>query len=133
MASSAAEGKTEATAPAPTPAAPVEGSVIAIHSLEEWSIQIEEANSAKKLVVIDFTASWCPPCRMMAPIFADMAKKNPNVVFLKVDVDELKQTIAEQFSVEAMPTFLFMKEGDVKDRVVGALKDELNLKLEHHK
>nr|CAB3464781.1 unnamed protein product [Digitaria exilis] len=132
MASSAAEGKTEATAPAPTPAAPVEGSVIAIHSLEEWSIQIEEANSAKKLVVIDFTASWCPPCRMMAPIFADMAKKNPNVVFLKVDVDELK-TIAEQFSVEAMPTFLFMKEGDVKDRVVGALKDELNLKLEHHK
>jgi len=82
-------------------------------------------------VLIDFTASWCGPCRIMAPIFTDMAKKNPNVVFLKVDVDEMK-AIAEQFSVEAMPTFLFMKEGDVKDRVVGAIKDELAQKLQLH-
>ncbi|KAG8068091.1 hypothetical protein GUJ93_ZPchr0005g14920 [Zizania palustris] len=109
----------------------VEGSVIAIHSLAEWTIQIEEANSAKKLVVIDFTASWCGPCRVIAPVFADLAKKHPNVVFLKVDVDELKP-IAEQFSVEAMPTFLFMKEGDVKDRVVGAVKDDLTNKVELH-
>ncbi|KAL5215235.1 hypothetical protein ABZP36_004387 [Zizania latifolia] len=70
-------------------------------------------------VVIDFTASWCGPCRIIAPVFADLTKKHPNVVFLKVDVDELKP-IAEQFSVEAIPTFLFMKEGDVKDRVVGS-------------
>ncbi|CAL5095713.1 unnamed protein product [Urochloa decumbens] len=119
MASSGAE----ATAAA-APPAPAEGSVIAIHSLDEWSIQIEEANSAKKLVVIDFTATWCGPCRIIAPVFADLAKKYPNVVFLKA--------IAEQFSVEAMPTFLFMKEGDVKDRVVGAVKDELAKKLELH-
>ncbi|CAN6341463.1 unnamed protein product [Urochloa humidicola] len=122
----------EATAAAaPAPAAPAEGSVIAVHSLDEWSIYIESANSAKKLVVIDFTASWCGPCRIIAPVFADLAKKFPDVVFLKVDVDELK-AIAEQFSVEAMPTFLFMKEGDVKDRVVGAVKDELAKKVELH-
>ncbi|CAD6271642.1 unnamed protein product [Miscanthus lutarioriparius] len=119
----------EAAAAAATPVAPAEGSVIAIHSLDEWSIQIEEANSAKKLVVIDFTATWCPPCRMIAPVFAELAKKHPSVVFLKVDVDEMK-TIAEQFNVEAMPTFLFMKEGDVKDRVVGAAKEELAKKLQ---
>ncbi|RCV17021.1 hypothetical protein SETIT_3G185400v2 [Setaria italica] len=128
MASSGAEA---APAPAPPPVGPAEGSVIAIHSLDEWSIQIEEAISKNKLVVIDFTASWCPPCRTIAPIFAEMAKKNSNVVFLKVDVDEMK-AIAEQFSVEAMPTFLFMKEGEVKDRVVGAAKDELAVKLELH-
>ncbi|XP_066362183.1 thioredoxin H-type-like [Miscanthus floridulus] len=118
-----------AAAAAATPVAPAEGSVIAIHSLDEWSIQIEEANSAKKLVVIDFTATWCPPCRVIAPVFAELAKKHPSVVFLKVDVDEMK-TIAEQFNVEAMPTFLFMKEGDVKDRVVGAAKEELAKKLQ---
>uniref|UniRef100_K3ZB53 Thioredoxin domain-containing protein n=1 Tax=Setaria italica TaxID=4555 RepID=K3ZB53_SETIT len=87
MASSGAEA---APAPAPPPVGPAEGSVIAIHSLDEWSIQIEEAISKNKLVVIDFTASWCPPCRTIAPIFAEMAKKNSNVVFLKVDVDEMK-------------------------------------------
>uniref|UniRef100_A0A452ZHN4 Thioredoxin domain-containing protein n=1 Tax=Aegilops tauschii subsp. strangulata TaxID=200361 RepID=A0A452ZHN4_AEGTS len=93
--------------------------------------KIDCANSTKNTVVVDFTASWCGPCRIMAPVFADLAKKFPNAVFLKVDVDELKP-IAEQFSVEAMPTFLFIKEGDVKDRVVGAIKEELTTKVGLH-
>jgi thioredoxin 1 len=40
--------------------------------------------------VIDFTAKWCGPCRIIAPMFADIAKKYPHVVFLKVDVDDMK-------------------------------------------
>lgn len=44
----------------------------------------------EKQVVVDFTATWCPPCRVIAPVFAEFAKKIPDAVFLKVDVDELK-------------------------------------------
>ncbi|KAG2562991.1 hypothetical protein PVAP13_8KG297800 [Panicum virgatum] len=110
------------------PPSTARAAVIAIHSLQEWSIMIEEANSANKLVVIKFTASWCRPSRIIAPFFADLAKNCPDVIFLKVDIDEMKD-IAEQFRVRGAPYFLFMKGGDVKDRVRGANKEELAEKL----
>ncbi|KAG6499030.1 hypothetical protein ZIOFF_038786 [Zingiber officinale] len=82
-------------------------------------------------VVIDFTASWCGPCRMIAPIFADLAMKFPNVIFLKVDIDELK-TVAQDWAIDAMPTFVFLKEGTIVDKIVGALKEELSRRIELH-
>ncbi|ONK75738.1 uncharacterized protein A4U43_C03F20020 [Asparagus officinalis] len=95
--------------------------VIACHSVQEWTQQLEQANQSKKLVVVDFTASWCGPCRMMAPIVSELAKKFTDVLFLKVDVDELK-TVAQDWAIEAMPTFVFVKEGTIIDKVVGANK-----------
>ncbi|CBI19768.3 unnamed protein product, partial [Vitis vinifera] len=83
------------------------------------------------LVVVDFTASWCGPCRVISPFLAELAKKMPNVIFLKVDVDEL-ETVAKEWEVEAMPTFLFLKEGNVVDKVVGAKREELVQKTEKH-
>ncbi|CAL0322370.1 unnamed protein product [Lupinus luteus] len=108
-----------------------EGQVIGVHTVEAWNKHLEEAKETKKLIVVDFTATWCGPCRFIAPIFAEIAKKTPEVTFLKVDVDELK-TIAEEWGVEAMPTFLFVKEGKVVDKVVGANKEDLHLKLAKH-
>ncbi|XP_074569851.1 thioredoxin H5-like [Curcuma longa] len=107
------------------------GVVIACHTVEEWNQQIQLSKESKKLVVVDFTASWCPPCRIIAPIFAELAKKFTNAVFLKVDVDELK-TVSEEWQVEAMPTFIFIKEGSLLDKLVGAHKVELRKKVVLH-
>ncbi|WOL08895.1 thioredoxin H1 [Canna indica] len=106
-----------------------EGSVIGCHTTEHWTQQFQLAKESKKLVVVDFTASWCGPCRMIAPIFTELAKKFTNVSFLKVDVDELKD-VAQEFDIEAMPTFVFLKEGNIVDKLIGANKDDLPKKIE---
>ncbi|XP_039010477.1 thioredoxin H-type 1-like [Hibiscus syriacus] len=90
-----------------------------------------KCNESKQLVVVDFTASWCEPCRFISPFLAELAKKFPNVMFLKVDVDELKEVAAE-WGVEAMPSFLFIKEGKEAGRVVGAKKEELQQAVTKH-
>mmetsp|Transcript_69302 Transcript_69302/g.103100 ORF Transcript_69302/g.103100 Transcript_69302/m.103100 type:complete len:81 (+) Transcript_69302:127-369(+) len=54
--------------------------------------------SKTQLVVVDFTASWCPPCKMIAPFFAELAEKYPDAIFVKVDVDEGEDLAACKFS-----------------------------------
>ncbi|KAI9109625.1 hypothetical protein QN277_027716 [Acacia crassicarpa] len=108
-----------------------EGQVISCHTVEAWNEQLQKGNDSKKLIVVDFTASWCGPCRFIAPVLAELAKKYPGVTFLKVDVDELK-TVAQDWAVEAMPTFVFLKEGKIVDRVVGAKKEELLQTITKH-
>ncbi|XP_062099081.1 thioredoxin H-type-like [Humulus lupulus] len=108
-----------------------ENQVVGCHNKNEWVDHFQKGKDSKKLVVVDFTASWCGPCRVIAPILTDLAKKNSSVIFLKVDVDEL-QDVAKEWEIEAMPTLLFLKEGKVIDKIVGARKDELIDKVAKH-
>ncbi|KAK0576653.1 hypothetical protein LWI29_021167 [Acer saccharum] len=105
--------------------------VISCHTVDAWKEQIQKGIDSKKLIVVDFTATWCPPCRMMAPFFEELAKKMTDVIFLKVDVDELK-TVAEECDVQAMPTFMYFQEGKVVDKLVGANKPRLQELAEKH-
>lgn len=77
-----------------------------VTSKDEFNTEL--ANAGSKLVVVDFFATWCGPCKRIAPAIEKMSQENTNVVFLKVDVDEVGDLAAE-LSVSAMPTFLFFK------------------------
>ena len=63
-----------------------------------------------KLVVVDFTATWCGPCQRIAPIFTKLAEEMTDVVFVKIDVDENEET-AQACGIESMPTFQFYESG----------------------
>ena len=81
-------------------------------------------NAGSKLVVVDFTASWCGPCQMIAPKFEGFSETYKDAVFYKVDVDQNTATSdAEQ--IEAMPTFIFYKNGKKVDKFTGANSQKL--------
>ena len=81
-------------------------------------------------VVVDFWATWCPPCRMIAPLLEQIAAEyEGRALVCKVDVDN-NQALAQRFSVRSIPTLLFIKGGAVSDQVVGALpKDQIAARL----
>ncbi|GAB2280346.1 hypothetical protein Dimus_014983 [Dionaea muscipula] len=110
---------------------PKTSGVVAFHSSVQWRAYFESSKQSKKLVVIDFTATWCGPCRYMEPIINEFAEKYTDVDFVKIDVDELRD-VAREFGVEAMPTFLLLKQGREIDKVVGAKKEDLRSKIERH-
>ncbi|GAA0146124.1 oxidoreductase [Lithospermum erythrorhizon] len=106
--------------------------VISFHSTSKWKTHFEASKRTNRLVVIYFTATWCGPCRHMEPLINNFANLYPDVEFIKIDVDEL-MSVAEMFVVRTMPTFVLIKRGDVIDRVVGAKKDDLQMKIQKHR
>ena len=78
----------------------------------------EELINAKELTVIDFSASWCMPCRMLAPILAQVADKKESVSFYNIDIDESEE-VAKRYRIFSVPTLMAFKEGKVIDSLVG--------------
>ncbi|EFX83063.1 hypothetical protein DAPPUDRAFT_230730 [Daphnia pulex] len=96
----------------------------------DFNNQLKEAGG--KLVVVDFYATWCGPCKMIAPKIEAMSKELPNVVFVKVDVDECED-VASDYNISCMPTFLYLKNGAKVAEFSGANEEQLRKLIDQHK
>ena len=88
--------------------------------LELDGTSFDSTISGNSLVLVDFWAEWCGPCKAMHPIFERMAKKYRQIKFARVNVDS-NQPLAQKFGVQAIPTFIMFKDGQEAKRMMGAV------------
>ena len=81
--------------------------------------EFEDVINENKLVLIDFYAQWCPPCKMLSPVLDDvMEEMNGKIEMVKINVDE-NEKISRQFQIISIPTMIIFKDGEPVSKVVG--------------
>ena len=84
------------------------------------------------LTLVDFWATWCGPCRMVAPIIEELAAEMTNVTFAKIDVDE-NPDVAMGLKIASIPTLMLFKDGQLVERLIGARpKADIKRMIEAH-
>lgn len=103
------------------------GTVKPITSDSQFSTEI----AYKGLTVVDFYATWCGPCKQLAPFLDSLAQANPRVNFLKVDVDSMS-SLAQRYGITAMPTIKFFKNGSEIHTIKGADFSAISSQVARH-
>lgn len=86
--------------------------------------EFDDALKHHGLVLVDFFATWCGPCKMIAPYLDQLSQEYTGVKFIKVDVDQFND-LADEYDVTGMPTFIFIKNGVIVHKVIDAQKEAL--------
>lgn len=87
-----------------------------------------EVLNADKVVLLDFFAAWCGPCRMVGPVIDEIAEENEDILVGKVDVDK-ESELANRFQVYSIPTLVVMKDGKILSQETGAKSKDQILKM----
>jgi len=87
-----------------------------------------EVIKSEKTVLVDFFATRCGPCRMIAPTLEKIAAEHPEIEVCKIDVDESPE-LAIRYGVESIPTLIVFEGGNIKNRALGAMPEERILAL----
>lgn len=94
--------------------------VVHVQTIDEWNTLLRE--STQKPLVVKCGATWCGPCKALAPLFEQMAQEfQDKVIFLSVDIDELPE-VAEKFDVASVPAIFVIDDGEIVKSTVGASK-----------
>lgn len=91
-------------------------------------MKFEEEITKEKVVLVDFYADWCGPCKMLAPILEQISEENPEIKIIEVNVDEYSNE-AKNYNILSIPTLIFMENGKEKKRLVGLVSKEEILEL----
>lgn len=88
----------------------------------------EKIKESGQKVLVDFFATWCGPCKMIAPILEEIAKEQNELIIAKIDVDEMTD-VAIQYGIQSIPTLVVMENGEVIGKAVGFRSKEQILEL----
>ncbi len=86
---------------------------------EDFNSEIKEG-----MVLVDFYADWCGPCRMLSPVIEELARELPDLKVIKVNVDE-REDVAKMFGVMSIPTLILFRDGQMNKKQVGFIPKEV--------
>ena len=98
------------------------------NSAEEIEQEIEKPSS---VILLDFYANWCGPCKKLTPILEELENEFTNITFIKINVDDLDE-LSEKYSITCMPTIIFIKDKETVHRIEGCKIEEIKNTLKKY-